>query len=286
MSAFKPAGRYPIDDRVSLAFVALDYAVIFGAAAAAVRLQSPVVTAAAMVIIAGRQVALSNLKHAASHYALFTRKAHNDHCDWLLSFPILQSVSLYRAAHLDHHREFTLRLPNRYEYLHDVLRLPALSRWRRTWVVFLRPLLGHAGFDFLRETGQELMAAPGIALRLAVHWAALLAAFAALGWLHHLLLFWLVPLVWLQPVLTLWAEVSDHFGAADETRNQRGIFYALLFKGHDMYHWVHHQYPYVPFYRVKALQRELARSGVAAEETSGLRGFLRIVYSSANPIIL
>lgn len=281
MGGLNPVQLRSIDDRAALAYIALDYAIVFGLAAAAIALRIPLVTAAAIIIIAGRQAALMNLMHAASHYSLFARKSDNDSFDFLYAFPILDSVRLYRPSHLEHHRDIILRSPDRFNFLHGELRLPSLGAWGRTWVVFIRPLLGHSAYSFIKESAAAFVKTPKVGWRVIAYWSALILAFAAAGWLRYFLLFWVLPLLWLYPVLTLWAEVSDHFAAAADVRNQRGAFYEIFLKSHEKYHWVHHHYPYVPFYRLASLHRTLTESGVVADESSGLLDFLRVVYAPA-----
>src|SRR5688572_20315089 len=51
--------------------LAADFLIVSLAIAVAVSAQSAIVTICAMIVIAGRQVALLNLVHAAAHYSLF-----------------------------------------------------------------------------------------------------------------------------------------------------------------------------------------------------------------------
>ena len=58
----------------------------------------------AVVIIAGRQLALAILQHEASHGTLFKTRWLNDTlCDWVCARPIWQNIRLYKAHHLQHH---------------------------------------------------------------------------------------------------------------------------------------------------------------------------------------
>ena len=281
VQSIKPAELHAIDDRIAFAFIALDYAVVVAAAVLAAHVRIPLVTAAAIVIIAGRQAAMMNLMHAASHYSLFGHKSDNDFYDFLYAWLILDSVLLYRPSHLEHHRDILLRSPDRFNFLHGELRLPSQTRWQRTWTVFVRPILGYSAWSFVSETAKAFREMPRVARRIGVYWCALIASFAALGLLREFLLFWVLPLVYLYPILTLWAEISDHFATAFDVRNQHGLFYEILLKSHEKYHWVHHHYPYVPFYRLAALHETLTASGIVVDESRGPRDFLRIVYSPA-----
>src|SRR5205823_4055206 len=154
------------------------------------------------------------------------------------AYPIVDAVSIYRPPHLDHHREIADGSDDRFAFLHGELRLPERGAWGRTWVVFVRPLVGHAALSFLRTAVKNLRGQPRAALRIAIYWAFLVAACGALHILPQLLLYWVVPLVWLHPAFLLWGEVSDHFAvtAASGTRNHIGLFHAALTNGHALYH--------------------------------------------------
>lgn len=61
-------------------------------------------SALALAILAGRQLALAILMHDASHHSLFKTKWLNTHLtDWLCARPIWNDVSKYRPYHLKHH---------------------------------------------------------------------------------------------------------------------------------------------------------------------------------------
>lgn len=275
-----------IDDWRSFATIALDYIVVFAAVGLSSWFQRLSVTLVALVIIAGRQSALQGLVHSACHFSLFSKKKHNYSLEFLFAYPILDSVPLYRAQHLEHHESFTLQTPDRFDYIHDTLELSREGIWARTWVVFIRPLLGHAAYVFVRDTIKTYNENRKRAFNLAVYWIVVLSAAWWLGCLWLLFIYWVVPLVWLYPVLDIWAEVTDHLDARGESRNQQGLFYSVLLKGHEMYHAVHHLYPFVPFYRLRDFHDKLRANGVAMENSRGPVDFLRIVYRGTTRITI
>src|SRR5262249_33640742 len=140
--------------------LALDYAVILVTIATAVRLNYTPTTLIAMIIVAGRQSALQGLVHSASHHALFSRRSVNNFFEILYAFPVFESVAVYRIQHLQHHRDFAKRAPDRYGYLHDVLGLSDRGVWHRTWQVFVRPILGFAGVVFVWDQARTLSRHP------------------------------------------------------------------------------------------------------------------------------
>lgn len=269
-----------IDDKRVLATLGLDYLIIFATAGMASWIHRTPVTLLALVIIAGRQSALQGLVHSASHFSLFSKKRLNFRLQFLFAYPILDSVRLYRDQHLEHHRDFSLRTPDRFDYLYDCLQLSRDGKWVRTWVVFIRPLLGHAGFEFVIDVFRAFRQNLRYAFNLVVYWLVILSAAWFLGGLWFFFIYWIVPLVWLYPVLDIWAELSDHLDAEGDSRNQEGLFYGVLLKGHEMYHAIHHLYPFVPFYRLRVLHDLLRERGVVMENSRGPVDFLRIVYSA------
>jgi fatty acid desaturase len=280
--------RSRIDDRRAALALALDWAAVAAAIACAARSSSRLVGALAFVVIAGRQVALLNLLHAAAHRSLFRRRALVRSIDWLIGAPIFDSVATYRGPHLEHHEEFARRKPERFAFLHEQLRLPERGPLGRTWIVFVRPLLGWDALQFFRSCAGALQRDRRFALRMAGFWGAALVAAWSLGALRLLTVYWILPLICLYPVFNLWAEITDHFMVAGDGdgRNQRGLFFSLFLKGHDLYHQTHHEHPAVPFYRLKAAFEEAAARGRAGEAVRGAHGLLSCVYREGKGCLL
>ncbi len=274
-----------IDDRLSLLIIAAAYASTVAIASLALVVDHPLLTFAAITLIAGRQVAFLNLVHAAAHYTLFSKRKVNNSVDLLIGYPIFDSVRPYRSYHLQHHRDVARKSPDRFDYLSEQLPEPDAGPWRRTWVVIVKPLCGVAGVDFLRATVDAARENPWLGFKLVAYWFVVIAAFWRAGWLGYLLLYWLLPLVWLYPVFYFWAEMTDHYAVQDEARNQRGLFYSLFIKGHEMYHAVHHRHPRIPFYRIKAASSYLSSLGQHIEESRGVVDFVRILYRPSSVAI-
>lgn len=260
------------------AVIIADYAAVVGLAWAAITIDHLAVTLMAIALIAGRQIAFLNLLHAAAHYALFPAREMNNWIDPVCGYPIMSFVRPYRLFHLLHHRDIARKSADRFDYLHAQLPArDAASAWVRVWHVIVKPVLGAAGLAFVWNTIRGAVKNPGMGLTLVAYWTVVAVVFWRLGWLGYLFTYWVVPLVWLYPVFFLWAEVSDHFAVRDEARNQRGVFYALFIKGHEMYHAVHHRYPRIPFYRIRAAARCLQAAGEHLEESRGVVDFVRLL---------
>jgi fatty acid desaturase len=275
-----------IDDRLSAAAIVGDYLTVLTAAFVAIATAHALVTLAAIVVIAGRQIAIQNLLHAAVHRSLFSTRKLNDRVDLLIGLPLFETVRTYREGHLNHHRDVTLKRPDRFDYIHAHLPAPSSPRWRRTWSAVIQPLLGTAGLRFVRVSIDACREDPRLARRLAAYWLTIGGVFWWAGWLTYLLVYWFGPLVWLYPVLDRWAALSDHYAAADDARNQRGLFYSLFLKGHEMYHAVHHAYPEIPFYRIRAAHRYLTSVGEAMEESRGIVDFAKILHRQSAQSLL
>ena len=105
----------------------------------------------ALVILAGRQLALAILTHDASHQSLFKTKWLNDTLtDWLCARPVWNDLHKYRKHHLRHHsKTSTVDDPD----LSLVTGFPTSKK--SVMRKFMRDLLGVTGFKF--ALGRVLM---------------------------------------------------------------------------------------------------------------------------------
>lgn len=99
----------------------------------------------ALVILAGRQLALAILMHDAAHHSLFKNKWCNMYLtDWLCARPIWQNVKLYRPYHLKHHAKTSqLDDPDLSLVKHLPISKPSFVR------KVIRDLTGQSGLKFL-----------------------------------------------------------------------------------------------------------------------------------------
>ena len=263
---------------IAVAIVALDYLMVFTFARVAIYFDHWTVTLCAIVLIAGRQVAFSNLVHAAAHHALFRSKGWNNSIEFFAGYLILDSVATNREPHLKHHAKFLKGSPERFDDLYGEFSLFDRGFLGRTWVVFVRPLLGYNGLSFMAGTARNLRENPFFLMRLGLYWLALIGTCYWLGFLKYFLLYWVLPLLWVYPIFDRWAQVSDHFEVRGVARNHHGLFYNLLTKPHEVNHYTHHLYPSIPFYRLEAATRYLVQDDEKIENTSSFIDFVKIVY--------
>lgn len=106
---------------------------------------------AALIILAGRQLALAIIMHDASHQSLFKTKWLNDTLtDWLCARPIWNDLHKYRGHHLRHHsKTSTVDDPD----LSLVIGFPTTKK--SLMRKFIRDLSGVTGFKF--AVGRVLM---------------------------------------------------------------------------------------------------------------------------------
>lgn len=271
------------DDGLAAAILARTWLVVFAAIALALHIDHPLASLAAVVAIATRQRGLIAITHTASHGVFFRTRRLNTALQALYAYPNLSTLSLYGPDHAIHHREVGGASPTALDYLNYEMDLARGGGLRRTWRVLLRPLLGYDGAVSTWETLVELIQNPRRAWPVALFWLAITAACALAGVLPHLVLYWIVPMVWLRPVLGLWSELADHFGARSGVRDHVGWFQSHVVSVYGLHHALHHRDPRIPCYREARAVAALAAIGVEFETTRTFRDFLRCVY--AEPVL-
>jgi fatty acid desaturase len=224
--------------------------------------------------LVGRGFALLNiLGHEAAHRLLFSHRPANDFVGrWLLAYPAFTPFDLYRRAHMAHHRdemgpdEPDLGLYSGYPVSAASLRRKltrdalGVSGWKN-----LAPLLTAAT---RRSSGPVAWRILGVQLAIwAVYWA------ASARW-------WLYPLLWLAPWLTVWRvlnrlrAIAEHGGmqrGADRrvtthAVRQRPLARFWLVPYHTGWHLAHHVDIGIPWRRLPDLHGELVRAGWVTQE--------------------
>ncbi len=243
------------------------------------RLEDWIVTSFAVVIIAGRQQALGILVHEAAHYRVYPSKRINDvisNC--FMAFPLLLTTSSYRKSHMAHHLYLnTDRDPDWFRKKDRAEWKVPTSRGRLFWII-LREGLGFGvwtiGKILMNYTGKE-QKTPGPAdsesrdrFRLVqlIYWVAILSLVFLLHGGMLFLTYWVVPLLFVLPVILKVRSLAEHFGLErqsdlDHSRNYfDNIVWLFLLAPHNAnYHLDHHLFPMVPFYNLPKLHRILAQ---------------------------
>jgi fatty acid desaturase len=247
-----------------------------GAAAyAAEAIGHPLVKCAAVLFIGTRQYGLGEvLVHEASHSNLSDRPRFNTVIGTLLSWPFFFTFEGYRRFHMQHHRVGLDDPENGIIEEYQDWRLPVspepISAHRLFWLIHLRPLLGVISLYHLYGIASDACYDSDLKENTCM-WLAW-AAVATLAWYFGLasllLLYWLVPLLLVFATLNYWSEVGDHYRSSEMlTRSNVGPWWNKLIAGNVGYHVVHHKYPRIPWFALKAAHAEFG--SLLPGQTSG-----------------
>ena len=172
------------------------------------------------------QAQLASLMHESAHRLLFANRRLNDFVGrWLLGYPAYTSTDAYRRVHMAHHRQ---------EFGPDEPDIPLYAGYPITRASFRRKLVR----DATGQTGFKLFRAQAAGFRssdprvrhtlwkiLAVQAVLLGAAIVAGYW-------WLYPVFWLLPFLTVWRvinrlrSIAEH-GGMDASPDRRATTHTV-----------------------------------------------------------
>ncbi|WP_080440036.1 fatty acid desaturase family protein [Burkholderia ubonensis] len=226
------------------------------------------VTPLAITIIGNRQRALGNLLHEASHQNLSPRRPINDTlATLLLAAPLLNSLTLYRRRHANHHAwlgdrdrdpDFICCIVNPRDrwfqvYARVLLAYPA---WKSS-------LLGHVA-------DRHITFDQWLTIVLWWIWCeAMLAVLAGTHVASLFLLLWILSRGTVFHAITTFREMTDHYGLGrrgifEYTREvpDHGASSILLHPHHNGYHLTHHLFPHIPYYDLPRAHAQLIRNPV------------------------
>jgi fatty acid desaturase len=228
----------------------------------------------AFVLMGRAHAQLASLMHEAAHRLLFSNRRANDVVGrWLLGYPGFTPTDAYRRVHMAHHRrEFGPDEPDR--ALYDGYPISRVSFRRK----LRRDATGRTGWKLLRLQLSQLRGPQGFARTnarrvVAVQLVLLLAAVVAGHW-------WLYPVFWLAPYLTVWRvinrlrSIAEHGGMAESddrratTHSVRQHLLARFFlvPFHIGWHLAHHVDAGVPFRNLPRLHQALRDAGYVTPE--------------------
>ena len=167
-------------------------------------------------VLMGRAFAqFASLMHEAAHRLLFADKRINDWVGrWLLGYPAFTSTDAYRRVHMAHHRdEFGPDEPDMALYAGYPIG-PASFRRK-----LIRDATGQTGLKLMRQLLGNVRSSDRRSRRtvwkiLAVQAVLLAAAIASGHW-------WLYPVLWLAPYLTVWRVINRLRSIAEHGGMQR-----------------------------------------------------------------
>ncbi|MFM9133171.1 MAG: fatty acid desaturase family protein, partial [Actinomycetota bacterium] len=235
----------------------------------AVRFSHPVTWVVAFLMMGRAHAQFASLMHEAAHRLLFRHKGANDFVGmWFLGFPVMTSTQAYRRVHMAHHRrEFGPDEPDIPLYIGYPVGAASFRRklvrdaTGRTGVKLMRGLLrnARAADARVRHTFWKIMAVQAV----------LLAGAIAAGY------WWLYPLFWLAPYLTVWRvinrlrSVAEHGGMqrspdrreSTHSVRQHVVARFLLVPYRIGLHLAHHVDAGVPFRNLPMLHSALREAG-------------------------
>lgn len=254
--------------------------------AAAVWVDHPLGYAALFVLMGPVFARLAILGHEAAHRLLFRNRRANDLTGrWLLDYPAFVPFDVYRRVHFAHHKdEFGPTEPDLALYAgYPVTR----ASWRRKlwrdangtsgWKN-LKPLLKALGSSGARPVAARILGTQ------VVIWAAIWVLTGR---------WWLYPLCWLGPWLTVWRvlnrlrAIAEH-GGMERSEDRRRTTHAIrqswaarfwIVPYNTGWHLAHHVDMGVPWRNLPRFHRELEQAGwvVPALEHRSYRAFWRAV---------
>jgi fatty acid desaturase len=245
------------------------WAQIVGVLTVAVWVDHPLGWVLAFLLMGRAHVQLNILMHEAAHRLLFANRRANDWVGrWLLGYPALTPIDLYRRGHMAHHREEFG--PNEPDIpLYRGYPIPRDSMRRK----LTRDALGITGWKLLRGLLRGVRAENRDVRRQArCILGTQLAMFGLAVAVGHP---WLYPLLWLAPQLTVWRvlnrlrAIAEHGGmvrSADRRETTHAVRQTPLARFwmvpyNTGWHLAHHADAGIPFRNLPAYHRELARSG-------------------------
>jgi fatty acid desaturase len=217
----------------------------------------------AVLYIGVRQRHLSNLAHECVHAKLLTTVRGNRLAGYLLTGMLGEGLRPYRVTHGVHHAQLGTGAD------------PMFQSYRAGRLHTVRAPMSRTGFVLRVIVKAALWRLPASALRTlvtrgpresrwapvarAVLWAGVAVVCWSFGVLGELLLYWLVPLVFVRPVVTWITDLGNHAGLIEDddvllqTRGWSSHWLTRhLLGGHldDMFHPVHHWCPRIPWRRL------------------------------------
>jgi fatty acid desaturase len=253
--------------------VASVYAQTLGIIALAVRLDNPFAWIAAFLLMGRAHAQFAALMHEAAHRLLFRNRRTNDWVGrWLLGFPALTPIDLYRRGHMNHHRdEFGPNEPDIPLYRGYPISRDSLRR------KLVRDATGQTGWKLLKGLVRGAASTDPAIRRQARLIVGVQLALAALGVaLGHP---WIYPLLWLLPHLTVWRvinrlrSIGEH-GGMERSSDRRNTTHSVrqtpwcrfaLVPYRIGWHLAHHVDSGVPMHNLPRFHRALVESGYVGE---------------------
>jgi fatty acid desaturase len=256
-----------IDDLSNVGSVVLCWVQAFATIGLAVWIGHPLAYVAAFLLMGPAFARFAILGHEAAHKLLFTNKDWNDRVGrWVLAYPSFVPLDAYRRGHFAHHKdEFGPNEPDL--NLYNGYPITRASFRRKLW----RDARGTSGWKNLKGLLSAFTSATArpLAVRIALAQVPLIVLAIALGrW-------WLYPLLWLAPWMTVWRvinrlrSIAEHGGmerSKDRRRTTHHVHQTWLARFSMVpfntgWHLAHHVDMGVPWRNLPKLHAELDQAG-------------------------
>jgi fatty acid desaturase len=211
----------------------------------------------------------ASLMHEAAHRLLFANKRVNDWVGrWLLGYPAFTSTDAYRRVHMAHHRD---------EFGPDEPDIPLYAGYPIGPASFRRKLIrdatGRTGAKLMRQLLGNVRSSDVRSRR--TIWKILAVQALLLGAANVSGHWWLYPVLWLAPYLTVWRvinrlrSIAEH-GGMQRSKDRRETTHSvrqhvlarfILVPYNIGWHLAHHVDSGVPFRNLPRLHRALAEAG-------------------------
>ena len=244
-----------------------DYLIMFFAVLISIKLSAyfyPV----SILIIASRMRALATLLHDAAHLRLCKNRYLNNFVGkYLTGLLILQGFNSYIKTHVVKHHLFLGNETHDPDYQYYI---SSGLYSNITKVMFIKkyivyPLLILNTISFIKYLlKNRLFNNKMESFLLCFLWTVIIELFVSFAILKYLILFWVVPLLFIFPIFGWFIEISEHYPIIAQanidlhaSRNRRtGFIEWFLFGVHnESYHLTHHLKPGIPYWNLVKAHR-------------------------------
>ena len=247
----------------------------------------PIAWLPVFVLMGRAHAQFASLMHEAAHRLLFRNRSLNDFVGrWLIGYPAFTNTDAYRRVHMAHHREeFGPNEPDIALYANYPI---SAASWRRKLV---RDAQGRTGLRLLRDQLRGARSEVAVVRQtlfkiLAVQAVLIVGAIVAGYW-------WVYPLFWLLPYLTVWRvinrlrSVAEHGGlmASDDRRiathsvEQHWAARFFLVPFNIGFHLAHHVDAGVPFRNLPKYHQMLTSSSYVPDQYPNYRSLWSALHS-------
>jgi fatty acid desaturase len=247
----------------------------------------PIAWVPVFVLMGRAHAQFASLMHEAAHRLLFRNRSLNDFVGrWLIGYPAFTNTDAYRRVHMAHHREeFGPNEPDIALYANYPI---SAASWRRKLV---RDAQGRTGLRLLRDQLRGARSEVAVVRQtlfkiLAVQAVLIVGAIVAGYW-------WVYPLFWLLPYLTVWRvinrlrSVAEHGGlmASDDRRvathsvEQHWAARFFLVPFNIGFHLAHHVDAGVPFRNLPKYHQMLTSSSYVPDQYPNYRSLWAALHS-------